>query len=113
MLEAAGLLAAQEGHAGHQSCCESQSGACDAEACNLIESGNYQSTTASVAVPAPVLTACACLLCLRAVDEILPEVARVRVAARASFERPRDCSPTWQFVQRAAQPARAPSLMAA
>lgn len=112
ILEAAGLLAEQENHAAHQSCCSSVGGACDSEICNLIESGNYHLTTALVTLPAPVMTECACLLYPRDV-QILFEAMAMPEEPCASFERPRDCSPTWQFVQRAAPSPRSPSLTVA
>ncbi|MFT3867689.1 MAG: hypothetical protein QM715_04225 [Nibricoccus sp.] len=110
MLEAAGLLAAQEEHAAHQSCCESASGACDIEACNPIESGTYQPTSSEIVAPMPVLTVLAHLIEQSAAQETMAVKSMPR---KASFDRPPDFSPTWQFVHRAAQPPRAPSLTVA
>lgn len=110
MLEAAGVLAAQEEHAAHQNCCESSSGACDVESCNPIESGNYQPTTSEIVAPLPVFTVWACLL-----EQVLTRDASAKGAepATTTFDRPPEFSPTWQFVHRAAQSPRAPSLTVA
>lgn len=110
MLEAAGLLAAQEEHAVHQNCCENVSGGCDAEFCNPIESGNYQPASPEIVAPLPVFTVLAYLI----EQSVTHETAEVGTQPeRASFDRPPEFSPTWQFVQRAAQPPRAPSLTVA
>lgn len=112
MLEAAGLLSAQEEHTDHTTCCASPSGACDTASCNVLESGNYRPSASSTDVPAPLFTVCSWLFG-RPTPELLREVDKIAVTARTSFERPPDCSPTWQFVQRTALSPRAPSLVVA
>ncbi|MBK9991479.1 MAG: hypothetical protein IPP19_12275 [Verrucomicrobia bacterium] len=108
MLEAAGLLSAQEEHADHNACCESASGVCEPGACNVLESGSYRVGSSSVAAPIPALTVCVCLLGWDAQDFLL-NAEEAADTASTTFDRPPDCSPTWQFVQRAALMPRAPS----
>ena len=95
------------------SCCKSAEGACNAEACSLVEGGDYAPSSLKIKVTAPVFSSCVCLLC-DVVGKMLPVDTGMGVSAiRTSFERPEDFNPTWQFVQRAAQPPRAPSLVLA
>lgn len=110
MLEAAEILAEQDSHAAHSSCCESSTGACDADACSVVESGNYKPSAEMLAVPAPMLAVLADLA--REFAIVVPKTADGRTPP-ATYDRPSDFSPVWQFVRRAAQPPRAPSPLEA
>ncbi len=112
VLEAAGLLSAQAEHADHAQCCESVDGVCDAGACNLLEGGDYQPSTAQVIAPVPNFTVCTWVVWVQPFAFLI-ETDVEACAPWTSFERPPDWSPTWQFVQRAALSPRAPSLVAA
>jgi hypothetical protein len=112
MLAAADLLALEAVHAENAKCCAEPDQGCTAAMCTLLESGSYKPGITSVTAPIPSFTACACLLCLHA-EELLIEADAVADTARVSFDRPPDCSPTWQFVQRAALSPRAPSVAVA
>jgi len=112
MLEAAGLLSAQEEHADRAQCCESADGACETGVCNVLEGGDYRLSTERIAVPVPIFAVCTWVFNVQP-QAFLIEADVEADTARASFERPPDFSPTWQFVQRTALSPRAPSLVAA
>lgn len=111
MLEAAGLLSAQEEYEDHTQCCETAEGICDDGACNLLEGGGYRQGGAQIVAPVPNFTVCV-WSCVQP-QAFLIESDVEADTAKASFERPRDSSPVWQFLQRTALSPRAPSLAAA
>lgn len=101
-LEIAGLLpetgACHDGHHADQ--------AHATDSCSLIEEGTYQASSIILKVtePAPL---CECLLHL----VLLAEACAPMVEAPAVYPPP-DLQPGWQFIARAAPPARAPALNA-
>lgn len=111
-LQAAELFAA---HA--DACCAGEAGdGCEAghgdeapcanDSCEVVEDGAYRPSHDTLCVAAPelsILTDLAELWCALAV-----ETTAVRVARPA--ESPPEIGRAWQFVQRAAQPPRAPAL---
>ena len=107
-LEAAELIAADASHGEHSGCAETSVDHCTHDGCNVVESGLVKCSHESVKVPAPVLAACTCFLCLqisppeRAVEPVLT------VSGCLSTE---PWVPVWQFVRRAAPLSRAPALV--
>lgn len=109
MLEASEILSEQGDHASHSTCCNSDAGICNAEACSLVESGNYEPGLVKLAAPAPVLIFSTILFCHLA-EPKLPVDVGASISIGKTFERPEDFHPVWQFTQRAAPQPRAPSL---
>ena len=83
---------------------------CEGDACKEIESGSYKSSSDGVKVPAPQLLPFAGAICL-ILAPVNPIV--VQPPPPSAVERPFDWVPSWQFVRRAAPPARAPSSLIA
>lgn len=107
-LEAAGLIAAESPHGADVGCCQTGSGPCTHDGCNVVESGLIKSSNEAIKVPTPSLAACTCFLCL----QLLPPVVAVEpILAVTSSESPEHWVPVWQFVRRAAPLSRAPSLV--
>ncbi len=77
------------------------------DGCTLVESGDYTPAVALAHVPAPNLTALACLACLHA--RLLLEAHPLAPPAWAKTD-PADWVPAWPFAARTALPARAPDL---
>ncbi len=84
---------------------------CPKDGCDSIENGAYRSGTDVAKVPAPVLVAPEPFVFLHAALSTLAD--RPVVVLRESFERPLNWVTTWRFVQRAAPPSRAPTLLCA
>lgn len=104
-LEGAGLLGNDpEAHA--SSCCSGGSDSCAHEVCKVVEDGVYMPGTEILKAPNPSVSPSVCLICLVA---IAPPPANAELAPARERTRAPDWQPTWQFVQRAALPARAPS----
>lgn len=103
-LEAAGLITADAGHTDSDSCCDSTE-RCAQDGCDLVETGLVKTASASIKVPAPALSVCLCFLCVQLALPASLDTPAVQVSASGH---PRDWLPTWQFVRRAAPPARAP-----
>lgn len=77
------------------------------DACTVIESGDYTSAITLAHVPAPSLTALACLACLHA--RLLSQATPLAPQAWTKDD-PSGWVPQWAFIARAALPARAPTL---
>ncbi len=77
-----------------------------ADNCSLIEEDAYQSAALTLKVTEPVAL-CECLLQLILLTEASPPVIEA-----PAVHPPPDLQPSWQFIARAAPPARAPSLNA-
>lgn len=106
-LEAAGVFTAPD------DCCASEHAAaipdsdCKDDACPTVEDALFKESAQALQVSAPAATDCYACLALVALDRDL------RAAPTLSPPRhgpPPELSVAWQFVTRAAPPARAPSL---
>lgn len=78
-----------------------------ADACDLIEDGDFKPASVAAQAPAPSLTLLSCLACLHA--RLLAE-ARPLAPPPWAKNHPADWVPQWAFDARAALPARAPDL---
>jgi hypothetical protein len=87
--------------------CAHEQGAAHADACDLVEGGDFAPAAVAIQVPAPHLTAFVCLACLRA--RLLAEAEPALSPAWATDD-PADWVPVWRFALRAAPPTRAPNL---
>lgn len=100
-LEAAGFIAA---HCGDD--CSLLDG--NDDGCDVVENGLYKSSTPLVKASAPEL--------VRLVFELVPrpdpEPTVTSVCSPGSVSEPQRLRCTWQFVERAAPPSRAPALSA-
>lgn len=99
-----------EGTEGSQllQCEHSPDGSCAHDGCRLIEGGSYKTDSGAVKLTPPSLLAFAYLHWIATA----PEFAFSDVAiADEELSRPLNWVPAWQFVRRAAPPARAPSLL--
>jgi hypothetical protein len=105
-LENLGLFAAHAEQTAASGCCTGTDDACATDGCNTVENGSYKPDH-DLKLAAPQFVACACQICLKA---ILPPEPPDGNVLRRDFERSDAGAPTWHFVQRAALPARAPSL---
>ncbi len=105
-LEAAGLFAAHDEASEATGCCASSNG-CASDGCATVEEGDYRPDTSAMAIPAPLQILSAFLV---GSDVMPPRELRDGPLLRDAFEQPLDWVRTWQFVQRAALPPRAPSL---
>jgi len=108
-LEAVGLIGDAHAAVGDFGCCENQPGSADG--CAMLEGGLYKPATDTLKAPAPELVA-------RVSDLLRQRIAREAPAvsvgvSREQLQLPRDWVVTWQFVRRAAPPARAPSVVVA
>lgn len=82
---------------------------CAGDACKEMENGSYKSSSDGIKASAPQLLAVAgACLNLASVNPIVAQPP-----PPSAVERPFDWVPSWQFVRRAAPPARAPALIAA
>lgn len=100
-LEAAGL--APSAVACHDDHCTSEH---SADNCSLIEDGSFRASADTLKVASPNLVSfCACLLCGAAIS-----ISPPMLAVEPSIAPPLELKVGWQFVVRAAPPARAPSL---
>jgi hypothetical protein len=82
--------------------------ACANDGCQLLESGQYafsKSRIAPATLPAPVACLFACCLLQAASAEPVSEILASRQTEPLQLQR------TWQFVRRAALPARAPDSL--
>lgn len=100
LLEAAGNDVTQCDHAMQESCAH--------DGCGIVEGGGYQSKAGFMKLAAPALLLFACFLWAVSTPDLKPRESTITDEALA---RPLDWVPVWQFVQRAAPPARAPSFI--
>lgn len=105
-LENLGLFSAHGDEVATQGCCKADTDSCAKDGCDTVESGTYKPDR-DLKVATPQFVACACQICLPSL--VSPEPPD-RNVLRLDFERSDAGAPTWHFVQRAALPARAPSL---
>ncbi|MEN9507484.1 MAG: hypothetical protein RLZZ621_47 [Gemmatimonadota bacterium] len=105
-LENLGLFAANAEKTTGSSCCKGNDDSCTRDGCDTVESGSYKPDR-DLKLATPQFVACACQICLKAILPLEPPDGNV---LRRDFERSDAGAPTWHFVQRAALPARAPSL---
>lgn len=87
--------------------CNHDTGGAHEDACTVVESGDYTLSATLAHVPAPSLTALACLACLHA--RLLFEATPLAPPAWTKDD-PAGWVPQWAFAARAAMPARAPNL---
>jgi hypothetical protein len=104
-LEAAGFHGADE-------CCASEQAAetpgdCKDDACPTVEDTLYKESGQSLKIAAPAVASC--LACLALVPEPATNQSELATASHAP---PLEIEVAWQFLSRAAPPARAPSLNA-
>ena len=107
-LEAAGLFAAEAGQRETTACCDTAE-RCLHDGCDLAENGLTKTASASFKLRAPDLSTCVCILCMQLT---LPASLDESASRQSSESHPSDWLPTWQFVRRAALPARAPNFVA-
>lgn len=105
-LESLGLFAEHSQDGATAGCCTGTDGSCSRDGCNTVESGSYKPDQ-DLKLAAPQFVACACQICLQSIVPPEPPDANV---LRRDFDRSDPGAATWHFVQRAALPARAPSL---
>jgi hypothetical protein len=103
-LEAAGFYDAAD------DCCSTEqaaapAGDCKDDACPTVEDALYKESAHSLKVAAPDVSLC--LACLALVPE---SAANEPALSTASHAPPLEIEAAWQFLARAAPPARAPSL---
>lgn len=106
-IEAAGLAQPHHEECNGEHTSPVPENSCRDDACPSVESTLIKEAGAALAVAAPA--DCACHLCLA----VLLAAGAERVAPLLSPQRqspPLELAVTWQFVTRAAPPARAPSL---
>lgn len=89
-------------------CEHSTNGSCTHDGCRIIEEGSYKTDSSSVKLTPPSILTLACLYWIVSAPEL--EFRDVRIADE-ELARPLNWVPAWQFVRRAAPPARAPSLL--
>jgi hypothetical protein len=89
------------------SCSHDDDTAPHADACQLLEDGDYKPAPLAAAAPAPSLTPLACLACLHA--RLLAEARPLAPPASTQNDSAR-WVPSRVFATRAAPPARAPNL---
>ncbi len=104
-LEAAGLQGADE-------CCTSEqtakpAGDCKDDACPTVEEALYKETSQSLKVATPALVECFAGLASLSQPSALPAEPALSPERHAP---PLELKVAWQFVTRAAPPARAPAL---
>ncbi len=87
-------------------CAHDESTVPHADACEVVERGDFKPAASLSQAPAPSLTVLACLACLHA--RLLAE-ARPHAPPAWSKDDPADWIPGWPFAVRASLPARAPS----
>jgi hypothetical protein len=104
-LECLGAFAKDTPSAAESGCCAGPGDVCSKDGCNAVENGS-PTLVRDLKIAAPQAVACACRICVKFVKA--PEPVDESVV-RLAFERSDPASPNWQFVQRAALPARAPS----
>ncbi len=104
-LEAMGLIAEQCASTDH-----AVGHSCGGDSCSEVEKGAYKPASADLKVTSPLLLACACAVCA-AMAAVIPPVEEL--PSPTAVEPPGELRPTWQFVQRAAPLARAPSSILA
>jgi len=86
--------------------CHSADGAkASADACNLLESGDYQGVNSTIKASVPVSFVCDWLIWLKSVMDLSPAEG---LAVASADERPRDWTVRWHFERRAAALAHAP-----
>lgn len=78
-----------------------------ADACDVVESGDFTAAAINAHAPAPSLTTLACLARIHA--RLLAEAIPLATPAWSKDD-PDDWVPSWSFAFRAALPARAPDL---
>ncbi len=100
-LEAAGL-----GGSHHDSCCaeESATADCRGDACANIEASLIKESTPTFNLAAPVCDSLFHCAALAVASDAEPALSPIRQAP------PLELKVAWQFIERAAPPARAPSL---
>lgn len=104
-LEAAGFYDADD-------CCVAEqpidiAGDCKDDACPTVENALYKESGQSLKVAAPELSHCFACLAL-----VLDPAVGAMVPSTARHAPPPELEAAWQFIARAAPPARAPSLNA-
>lgn len=105
-IENLGLFAGHAEDTPAAGCCKSTDDSCSRDGCDTVENGSYKPDRDHKLVT-PQFVACACQLCLKSIVPPEPPDGNV---LRRDFERSDAGAPIWQFVRRAALPARAPSL---
>jgi hypothetical protein len=105
-LEAAGLFASPD------ACCAAEespapAGDCKDDACPTVEDALYKECTHGLKVSGPALNDCFACLAIVALDRDLCAEPTLSPARHAP---PLELRAAWQFLSRAAPPARAPSL---
>lgn len=105
-LEAAGVLDQHDG------CCVMEQAAtpdtdCKDDACPTVEDALFKESTQGIKVPAPAC--CDCLACF-AIIAFAPDSVAAPALSPARHAPPQELRVAWQFLSRAAPPARAPSL---
>jgi hypothetical protein len=103
-LEAAGFFVPHDDCAKVQTDCAGTD--CKDDACPTVEDTLYKDSTQALKVVAPDISLCFVLLELPAPRQLIPALSPVRHAV------PLEIAAAWQFIHRAAPPARAPSLNA-
>ncbi len=103
-LEAAGFY-------DNDACCATEqaadiAGDCKDDACPTVEEALYKESTAGLKLVAPALTTC--LVCLVSVPA--PGLVAEPTLSPERHSPPPELTAAWQFIARAAPPARAPSL---
>lgn len=105
-LENLGVFSGHAEEAPAAGCCKSTDDSCEKDGCDTVENGSYKPDRDHKLI-APQFVASAFQPCLKAI--VPPEPPDENVL-RLDFERSDAGAPIWQFVRRAALPARAPSL---
>jgi len=98
-----------EGAEGNTIRCEhSTNESCAHDGCRIIEEGSYKTDSGTVKLAPPSSLSFAWLYWIASAPELEFRDATI---ADEELSRPLNWVPTWQFVRRAAPPARAPSLL--
>jgi hypothetical protein len=105
-LESLGLVTEHIQEGGVAGCCSGTDDFCARDGCNTVENGTYKPNR-DIKLAAPQFVVCAWQICLQSIVPQEPPYANI---LRHDFERSDPGATTWHFVQRAALPARAPSL---
>ena len=100
------LLEAADGSV--MQCDHAANASCGHDGCEIVEGGGYKTNSGTVKLPPPSLLAFAWLDWIANAQEIELRGATI---ADEELSRPLNWVPSWQFVRRAAPPARAPSLL--
>lgn len=104
-LEAAGFYDDEACCAG-ETAATAPAGECHDNTCPTVENALYKESARDLQIPAPALTTC--LVCLASLP--FPEPTADPDLSPARHAAPPELEVSWQFIARAAPPARAPSL---